>query len=314
MRSGEEYPNYTSVSYIRTPGGPMYSFKDLTFEGSLEHLTLTGKWFLMPKGYHYHHFIKEVLGPFLYYKNRVDSSIQILWVEQPTGSPTGQLLERVTKEIKDLLTTEVVQEVSLNDVSIHVDELIIFSCNARFLHQSDFIKHYEFCNIGYFDFPEVNQELRSFFLPYMVEDEAKPKKIFITRKDANTAIEINNREKDFKNRYQSRDVTSALEDFFLEQGYTILSLSGMSVFDQISYFYNADVVAGAPGTNLCNLIYSKPNVSIIQIRQSQTYSYPWEKEFDSVLSPVYQYIDMFTVNTYEDAMRTLTEAKEIINL
>jgi hypothetical protein len=314
VKPGEEYPNYTSVSYIRTPGGPMYSFKNLTSEGLVAPLHLPGKWFLMPKGYHYHHFIKEVLGPFLYYKHRVDSSIQILWVEQPIDSPTGQLLERVTEEIKNMLNTEVLKEAVLNDATLHVDELVVFSCNARFLHQPGFIKHYEFCNIGYFDFPEVNQELRSFFSPYMIEDATKPKKIFITRKDADTAIEVNNRENDFKERYQNKDVTHALEDFFINQGYTVLSLSGMSVFEQISYFYNAEVVAGAPGTNLCNLIYSKPNVSITQIRQSQNYSYPWEKEFDSVLSPVYQYIDLFNVHTYEEAMRTLTEAKETINL
>lgn len=262
----------------------------------------------MPKGYHYHHFIKEILGPFLYYKNKIDPSIKILWVEQPISSPTGQNMELVNSEIKSLLIPFGLEEIDALDfpnLQLTIEELISFSCGTRFLYAKEFIKHYEFCNIGYFDFSEVNHELRAFFNQFMVEDEKKPKKIFTTRRDANMVLLQNNLENEFSNRYQDEGLTGALEDFFRSKGYEVISLSGMSVFDQISYFYNADVIAGVPGTNLCNLIYSKKDVSVIQVRHIPNYSYPWEKEFDSVLAPKYTYIDIFGVQGYEESLALL---------
>lgn len=310
VSAGEEYPNYSSFSYIRTSGSPIYSFKDFYFGTEGKETYLKGKWFLMPSGYHYHHFIKEMLAPFLYYKNNIDDSIKILWIDQPNGSPTGQKMDLVNSEIKELLFVfglETLTHVELNDGKLMVDELITFGVGPRFLHNNmlDFIKYYIFGNTGYYHFPEGNQELRKFFTKYMITDDSKPKKIFVTRRDANAAIEQNNRQQDFAHRYESDEFLKALEDYFSEHGYTILSLSGMSLFEQISYFYNAEKVAGSPGTNICNLIYSKPEVSLIQIIHFGNYSYPWEKEFNSVISPEYKYIDVVGCIGYTDTMEKL---------
>jgi hypothetical protein len=313
VKAGEEYPNYSSFSYVRTSGSPIYSFKDFYFGIEGKETYLKGKWFLMPSGYHYHHFIKEMLAPFLYYKNNIDDSIKILWIDQPNESPTGQNMDLVNSEMKDLLSSfgiEIITHAELNNGKLMVDELITFAVGPRFLFNNmlDFIKHYCFGNTGYYHFPEGNQELRKFFTPYMLEDKSKPKKIFVTRKDANSAIEKNKRQEDFNDRYESHEFLTALEDYFSEQGYTILSLSGMSLFDQISYFYNAEVVAGSPGSNICNLIYSKPDVPLIQVIHFTNYSYPWEEEFNSVISPQYRYIDVVGCIGYTDTMQRLRES------
>lgn len=313
VRDGEEYPNYSSFSYIRTSGTPIYSFKDFYFGTEGKETYLKGKWFLMPNGYHYHHFIKEMLAPFLYYKNNIDNSIKVLWIDQTNGSPTGQNMDLVNSEMKNLLSNfglESITHHELNNGKLIVDELITFGVGPRFLYNNmlDFIKYYIFGNTGYYHFPEGNQELRKFFIPYMLEDDSKPKKIFITRRDANNALKEQNREEDFQNRYESDDFAKALEDYFSEQEYTILQLSGMSLFEQISYFYNAEKIAGSPGTNLCNLIYSKPNVCVIQAIHFNNYSYPWEKEFDSVISPEYKYIDLIGCIGYTDTMQRLRES------
>lgn len=308
VKPGQEYPNYSSFSYTKTSGSPIYSFKDFYFGEADEELHLTGKWFLMPKGYHYHHFIKEMLAPFLYYKNNIDDSIKILWIEQEIPSPTGQDMELVNSEIKELLKDfgiEILNIQRLKDIHLKVDELITFGVGPRFLTVNNFIKYYSFANTGYYHFPEGNQELRKFFTKHMIDDDSKPKKIFITRRDANNAIKQNNRQQDFLDRYETDEFLKALEDYFSEEGYTVLSLSGMSIFEQISYFYNAEKIAGSPGTNICNIIYSKPEIELIQIIHFTNYSYPWEKEFDSVVSPEYKYINVVGCIGYNDTMDRL---------
>lgn len=311
VKVGEEYPNYSSFSYLKTSGSPIYSFKDFYF-GEGKEVNLKGKWFLMPKGYHYHHFIKEMLAPFLYYKNNIDNSIKILWIEQEIPSPTGQNMELVNNELKDLLFDFGIEIFNIEDLDknrLIVDELITFGVGPRFLRVDNFIKYYSFPNTGYYHFPEGNVELRKFFTPYMIDDPSKSKKIFATRKDANLSLKEKNRELDFSNRYESEEFLNALEDYFTQNDYKIIALSGMSIFEQISYFYNAEKVAGSPGSNLCNLIYSKPDVSLIQIIHFRNYSYPWEKEFDSVISPEYKYIDVTDCIGYNDTMEKLKKVE-----
>lgn len=285
VNSGEEYPNYSSFSCIKTSGTPIYSFKDFYF-GEGPDVNLKGKWFLMPKGYHYHHFLKEMLAPYLYYKNNIDDSIKILWVEKDIPSPTGQNMELVNTEIKKLLSDFGIETIKIEDLSnikLNVDELITFGVGPRFLEVDNFIKNYIFGNTGYYHFPEGNIELRKFFSPYMTDDLSKPKKIFLSRKDANISIKENQRISDFNNRYLAEETEDQIEQFFLDHGYKILTLSGMSIFDQISYFYNAEKIAGITGSNLCNAIFSKNGIDLYEIFTHRNYSYPWHQEFDSVL-------------------------------
>ena len=240
----------------------------------------------MPKGYHYHHFIKEMLGPFLYYKNNIDNSVKILWIDQPIISPTGQDMELVNSEIKKLLFDfgmHVIDIEDLRSTDLTVDELITFAVGPRFLDIPNFIKNYIFGNTGYYHFPEINQELRNFFTPYMIDDKLKPKKIFISRKDANKSIRDKNLAENFNNRYLSPEKEDEIEKFFIDNNYKILSLSGMSIFDQISYFYNAEKIAGVSGTNLCNIIFSKNEIDLYEIFTHINYSYPWHKETENFL-------------------------------
>jgi hypothetical protein len=142
VREGEEYPNYSSFSYIRTSGSPIYSFKDFYYGRGEKETHLKGKWFLMPNGYHYHHFIKEMLAPYLYYKNNIDDSIKILWIEQPNWSPTGHNMDLVNSEIKELICEFGLETIKYDDLikdKLILDELITFGVGPRFLHNIIFL-------------------------------------------------------------------------------------------------------------------------------------------------------------------------------
>ena len=314
VRPGEEYPNYSSFSCIRTANpheyyvkSPFYSFKDFNFNDENKKNHLKGTWFLMPSADHYHHFLKEMLGPYLYYKNNIDDSIKVLWIDVPVHPQNPHKMQLVNSEIKQLLSEFEIETFNCENISVSVDELITFAVGPRFLPIPNFIKHYVFCNTSYYHFPEVNNELRKFFTPYMIEDKTKPKKIFISRKESNISLEENN----LKNhRYENSDFLQALEDYYNEQEYTILSLSGMSIFEQISYFYNAEKIAGSPGTNLCNVIFSKPDVSLTEIIHFDDYYYPWHIEFDSVIPIKYQDINVVGCSGYNDTINILKESGE----
>jgi hypothetical protein len=310
---GEEYPNYDSMSYIKTDGGPFYTFNNFYLDNASDvQIDLKGSWILIPKGYQYHHFLKEIFGTYLYYKNNVDRDINVLWVEQPIDSPTGHNLELVNNELSSSIKPDKIHKIQISDIvtkNIKIEKLIIFSCNTRYFFSLEspnlFIKNYTFNNLGYYHFPEVNKELRKFFEMYMHEDIRKPKKIFITRRDANNAIRKNNRLKDFDNRYMDEWLDDTLENFFSSRGFEIVTLSGMSIKDQISYFYNADVIAGVRGGNLCNTICSKDGTALMQININKLYSYPWEKEFDSVVGLNYMDLHLYediSAETVENAL------------
>lgn len=314
---GEEYPNYSSLSYVKTSGSPIYSFKDFYYGEDGTETHLRGKWFLMIKGFHYHHFLKEMLAAFLYYKNNIDDSIKILWIDNgPSWNHTGHKMDLVNSEMKELLSHDnKIKTLSVEEIEegkLNIDELIIYAVGTRFLNYvPDFLKYYVFGNTGYYHFPEGNQELRKFFSPYMIEDNSKPKNIFITRRESSETLKERNileHEPFFKNRYDEPEFIQALEDYFSDNGYSIVSLSGMSIFKQISYFYNAEKIAGSPGTNLCNVIFSKPDVTLTQVINYKDYEYPWNKEFDSVISPKYQYIDVVGMTGYEEVMKKLKES------
>lgn len=315
--AGEEYPNYSSFSYVKTSGSPIYSFKDFYYGEDGAETYLKGKWFLMIEGFHYHHFLKEMLAAFLYYKNNIDDSINILYVDNGSSwNHTGHKMDLVNSELKELLSHDnkikTLSVLEIMEGKLTVDDLIVYAVGTRFLNSiPDFLKYYVFGNTKYYHFPEGNQELRKFFSPYMIKDDSKPKNIFITRRESSDFIKQNNileTNKFFKNRYDEPEFIQALEDYFSNNGYSILSLSGMSIFDQISYFYNAEKIAGSIGTNLCNAIFSKPDVTLTQIINYEDYTYPWDKEFDSVISPKYQSINVVGCFAYNDTIQKLRES------
>jgi|GEM_PF-2342253 len=77
-----------------------------------------------------------------------------------------------------------------------------------------------------------------------------PQKIYIAR--SNAAIRrISNEEK--------------LAQLLKEKGFAIVHLEKMPIFEQAHYFNQASIIIGPHGSGFANLIFSKPNTSIIEI-------------------------------------------------
>lgn len=80
-------------------------------------------------------------------------------------------------------------------------------------------------------------------------------KVFISRKDA-----------------KIRNMTNEDEIFalFEKQGFVRYNLAHMSLLEQVALFHNAKTIVGAHGTGFANLIFCKPNTTIIEIFQARS--------------------------------------------
>lgn len=113
------------------------------------------------------------------------------------------------------------------------------------------------------------QLLRSRLIDAAQIDESLPKKIYVSRADATkrylTAIKQSSDQGTIREALQRSYDETKLEEYFMGRGYTVVNLEWMSYRDQINYFHNAEYIAGLVGSGFCNIIYSKPGSSLVEL-------------------------------------------------
>ncbi|HSW76613.1 MAG TPA: glycosyltransferase family 61 protein [Candidatus Saccharimonadales bacterium] len=101
---------------------------------------------------------------------------------------------------------------------------------------------------------------RNKFLPLVAHRPNKHKfstKIFISRKDGSSRV--------------GRQILNEDQVFALlkAHGFERYELSKLSFLEQVELFHNAEVVIGAHGTGLTNILFCKPNTKVIEIFQAR---------------------------------------------
>ena len=81
------------------------------------------------------------------------------------------------------------------------------------------------------------------------KDFSKGEKIFLNRKGGTT--------RDLEN-------LNEIENFLIEKGFTSINASDFSLQEQASIFYNAKIIVSAHGSALTNIMYCKPDTTIIE--------------------------------------------------
>lgn len=114
--------------------------------------------------------------------------------------------------------------------------------------------------------------------PLLKKDPKSPKKIYISRQLANkryiqekAKLNFWAADKNLKSRvFEEED---QLEEFFIKNGYTSVTLEGMPFLDQMQLFYNATHVASLSGSGLVNMIGCDSETKIFEIRAIRHFGY-----------------------------------------
>ena len=131
----------------------------------------------------------------------------------------------------------------------HVEANSLIVTDHPWQHSRD--ANYDIQNI-----PEwISSWLREKFLKKIVEENL-PKKIYIDRSDSLSNL------KDKRKILNEEDVKSYLK----KNGFISVQLSKLKFSKQISLFYNCEKILGLHGAGLSNLIWSKENTKIFEIK------------------------------------------------
>ena len=82
------------------------------------------------------------------------------------------------------------------------------------------------------------------------------KKIYIDRTDSDSNVK---HLRTIKNENQ-------VKEYLLNQNFKILKLSQLSFNDQVSVFNNADIIVGHHGAGFANIVFSRPNTKVVEIK------------------------------------------------
>jgi len=118
---------------------------------------------------------------------------------------------------------------------------------------------------------EASKHLKNKFKDKLIKTE--PKKIYSARKQYRPGVQI-----DPSRMYDAED---QIIEYFIDKGYEIVNLKGMSLIDQFNLFYNASEIAGIKGTNLFCSIFAEPETKVIQIYNSGFWRYDFEQYFNA---------------------------------
>lgn len=110
-----------------------------------------------------------------------------------------------------------------------------------------------FIGIAYYRLDVINYIRNKFLSLLQAKDYNFSKKVFISRKDSNLRIAKNEDE---------------VFTLFEKQGFVRYCLSNMPYIEQVALFHGAEIIVGAQGSGLLNILYCQPNVTIIEIFQT----------------------------------------------
>lgn len=308
---------YEKVEVVEDEPTPIYIFHNVVINpfgyewmhGIKETITLSGMWFpIMDYGSHYGHYIKEGVGCFIHCKERFPD-LNPMFLEFMTAEPSGfvgvgKLINKLNEELLEEFGGKRYKGPIFLENRFFIEKLVIMMDNGRMFFNKQhpfFMEHMA---------PEVSKSLARHFKKYKVSDPSYPKKIFITRKVITDIIKKENltSHEHFKNRYFEPWMEDAIENAFVDQGYTVIDFVNMPFEEQIKYPHNATHFASIIGTAFHNGIWCEDGTTFYGIRPNSRYLFDWKHDIVKSLNKVsWNYLDTWELKTYEEVYQFITE-------
>lgn len=115
--------------------------------------------------------------------------------------------------------------------------------------------------------------IRKRVLPFLSKKEL-PKKIYIDRTDANNKYrEYVAKDPGLAHRYFNKEYL--IKNYFVENGYTSISMTDYGYIDQLNIYYNATHIAGLCGTGMLGGFVGNRGTKVIQIYVNHEYHFSY---------------------------------------
>lgn len=250
---------------------------------------------------HYNEQRQKVLVP---RKNKIERKIQkaILIDGRCSENYFHFLLEYLSR----FYALQIQTSFDLNDVPIlvaddmpyqHYEALHMFVKDRKIIYLSENVEveelyvlsiptlHYDDISIPFLDGASIDVKyfefLREIILSSLEYQSTKnkkyPTKIFLSRKTGNRSIQNRNE----------------VERFFTKKGFDIVYPENLSFIEQVAFFANAEVIAGANGAALTNLIFAKSTAKIYILINAYNKEFNWHynlAKYVSKCSEVYHVV------------------------
>jgi hypothetical protein len=307
---------YDTYETIDDPNGTIHVFNNVILGNrkSENIVCLNGTYSVFTCVAHYFHFLKEYFAFHLYYKNNYDPGLKYLWMDHSGFHyPSYQNMLPVCDFVFDGMDiSEGVRfpDTEMGNTAYLIEKLVVMFDSQKYIVTTN-VKQSDYNGT-----PGLNKELREFYMKYAVKDESLPKKIFLTRKivsqelpnhPGNTEAQYSWKRDQLRLRYNPPWLEDAIEQFFIDEGYELVQLSGMTIPEQVNFFYNASHVAGLLGTAFYNGIFSRQWTKFTAVRVTPSYWYDFEGDIQSVVNVKFDYANVYEHVDTEQVREFLTQ-------
>jgi capsular polysaccharide biosynthesis protein len=178
-------------------------------------------------------------------------NIEFDWLYVPTDAP----FMKETLTLWGIDPVKIIQPID-DFHYIEADELIVPSITRRIPTDSKTFQ--STTTLASYWTPWVIEYIRNKYLPLAqqsVDPNKFSKRVFISRKDSTHRIMLNEDE---------------VFSLFEQHGFKSYVLGQMSFLEQVALFAQAEIIIGAHGSGLANLIFAKPGTQVIEIFQARS--------------------------------------------
>lgn len=246
---------------------------------------------------HYFHFLKEYYGFYLYYRNKYDSSVKYLWIENDYFYPAYQNMGNVCRYCSDQISDGTIIN-NFFKTNLQIEKLVIlFDSQKCIMGES-----YQQPNYSYT--PGINNELRKSIIPF-IKQTRFGKNIYLSRKIVsenlpNHPVTFGNhvlqnwKNEQIRLRYVDPNLEDEIEKDYANKGYEIVQLSGMDILSQASIFNYAEKISGLLGTAFYNGIFSNEKTVFEALKLNKHYHYGFDIDISTVLpNSVFKYRELY---------------------
>lgn len=235
---------------------------------------------------HYFHFLKEYYGFYLYIKQKYEPNAKYLDIKNIYYYPEYQKMNLVCDYCYQTINDGIAVD-NFFTSNFEIEKLVILFDSQKCVIGDDYVQP------DYSRTPGINNVLRDMMLKDKKPQKAE-KKLYLSRKivsqylpdypvqKGHTALDKWKKEQ-LRLRYVDPEIEQSIEDYYRDEGYEIVQLSGMELLEQVSLFQAAKEVAGLLGTAFYNGIFANKDTTFTALRINPDYFYNFEMDVKTVL-------------------------------